>query len=167
LPSDVYFYPIGDKWIWGGSRQEGILNKKGCWEGLEYYQTTKIDNIDIPKPIIELNKEILNHSFGFDIQSTEDIRAFIGYRYSRKHTKHGLRIEAEERYGKNIIHNYGHGGAGVTLSWGCALKVLHLIDKITNRINLQERVSELKFSLRNLQPEYIYNTLDKHYKALV
>jgi hypothetical protein len=31
-----------------------------------------------------------------------------------------LRLEAETRDGGLVIHNYGHGGAGVTLSWGCA-----------------------------------------------
>jgi D-amino-acid oxidase len=37
----------------------------------------------------------------------------------------GVRIEREE--GKKIVHNYGHGGAGVLLSWGCAEEVVSLI----------------------------------------
>ncbi len=38
-----------------------------------------------------------------------------------------VRLEQELRAdGRRVIHNYGHGGAGVTLSWGCAEEVLEL-----------------------------------------
>ena len=37
-----------------------------------------------------------------------------------------VRLETERRRGGIIIHNYGHGGGGVTLSWGCA-------DEVTRR----------------------------------
>ena len=30
------------------------------------------------------------------------------------------RLESQERDGARIVHNYGHGGVGVMLSWGCA-----------------------------------------------
>lgn len=29
-----------------------------------------------------------------------------------------------------IIHNYGHGGSGVCLSWGCATEVCDIVQKI-------------------------------------
>lgn len=37
-----------------------------------------------------------------------------------------VRLEAEQRGEELVIHNYGHGGAGVTLSWGCAEEVREL-----------------------------------------
>jgi D-amino-acid oxidase len=43
-----------------------------------------------------------------------------------------VRLEAEQwAPGKLLIHNYGHGGAGVTLSWGCAAEVLRLVEGTT------------------------------------
>ena len=40
----------------------------------------------------------------------------------------GVRLEAERRPdGGTTIHDYGHGGAGWTLAWGCALEVRALV----------------------------------------
>jgi D-amino-acid oxidase len=39
-----------------------------------------------------------------------------------------IRLEREE--GPNrvpVVHNYGHGGSGITLSWGCAEETLSLV----------------------------------------
>ena len=39
----------------------------------------------------------------------------------------GPRIEAERRLGKTIVHHYGHGGSGWSLSWGSAQRALALV----------------------------------------
>ncbi|MFO1337099.1 MAG: FAD-dependent oxidoreductase [Burkholderiaceae bacterium] len=39
----------------------------------------------------------------------------------------GPRLEAERRHGKTIVHHYGHGGSGWSLSWGSAQAVLPLV----------------------------------------
>ena len=45
----------------------------------------------------------------------------------------GPRIEAEWRYGKTIIHHYGHGGSGWSLSWGSARVALPMIQAAKQR----------------------------------
>jgi D-amino-acid oxidase len=48
-----------------------------------------------------------------------------GHRVGLRPTRARVRLEREG----SIIHNYGHGGAGVTLSWGCALEVVRLVTR--------------------------------------
>jgi D-amino-acid oxidase len=45
----------------------------------------------------------------------------------RPFRRSGVRLERDRLGdGRAVIHNYGHGGAGFTLSWGCAREVLDL-----------------------------------------
>ena len=56
----------------------------------------------------------------------EIIEEYVGLRPARD----AIRLEIEDYSGKYIIHNYGHGGAGFTLSWGCAKDVLRLVETL-------------------------------------
>jgi D-amino-acid oxidase len=39
-----------------------------------------------------------------------------------------VRLEAETLPdGRPLVHDYGHGGSGFTLSWGCAEEVVRLV----------------------------------------
>jgi D-amino-acid oxidase len=53
------------------------------------------------------------------LAKTEELGVLVGLRPCRD----AVRLEQEEREGKLVVHNYGHGGSGVTLSWGCAEEV--------------------------------------------
>ena len=51
----------------------------------------------------------------------------LGERVGLRPARHGgPRVEAEAVPGGTIIHAYGHGGAGMTLSWGCADEIVRL-----------------------------------------
>ncbi len=52
------------------------------------------------------------------------VASSVGLRPGRS----AIRLEVEELNGRAVIHNYGHGGSGLTLSWGCAREVADLAD---------------------------------------
>jgi glycine/D-amino acid oxidase-like deaminating enzyme len=54
------------------------------------------------------------------------IREVVGLRPYRPE---GFKVEAERLGEKLIIHNYGHGGAGVTLSWGTASLAVDILSE--------------------------------------
>jgi D-amino-acid oxidase len=51
----------------------------------------------------------------------------LGTRVGLRPARPQVRLETEERDGCRVVHCYGHGGAGVTLSWGCADEVADLV----------------------------------------
>ena len=59
-----------------------------------------------------------------DLSDSQILRFVCGIRPCRTG---GLRLEIERVAGKHVVHNYGHGGAGVTLSWGCAREAAALV----------------------------------------
>ena len=76
----------------------------------------------------EDTKEILRKCAAIrpEFKNVEIISESVGLRPVRDE----IRLEAEDFSGKFVIHNYGHGGAGFTLSWGCAQDVVEIIEKL-------------------------------------
>ncbi|XP_043466406.1 D-aspartate oxidase [Leptopilina heterotoma] len=65
------------------------------------------------------------------LKTSEILTEWVGLRPGRPQ----IRLEVEFENNKNsqdfaIIHNYGHGGSGVTLCWGCALNVVEILKNL-------------------------------------
>ncbi|MDZ7689461.1 MAG: FAD-dependent oxidoreductase [Halobacteriales archaeon] len=118
----VYAYPRDDCLLLGGSEQEGD-EVDGEWVGEEAERVVSTDGVDVPARIVELNAELIESKCGVDISPLPK-RGRAGYRPYRRG---GVRIEKETYDGKEVVHNYGHGGAGVTLSWYSANRVYNLL----------------------------------------
>jgi D-amino-acid oxidase len=50
----------------------------------------------------------------------------VAHRVGVRPGRSAVRLEAEQRGQGVVVHCYGHGGAGITLSWGCAAEVAEL-----------------------------------------
>ena len=59
-----------------------------------------------------------------ELKEADIIEELVGLRPGRS----SVRLEKDMVSGKPLIHNYGHGGSGVTLSWGCAENVVELVN---------------------------------------
>lgn len=57
------------------------------------------------------------------------IETLVGLRPVRP----AVRVEAEQLGGALVVHNYGHGGNGVSLSWGCARQATTLVTTAPTR----------------------------------
>jgi D-amino-acid oxidase len=104
-PDDLtYFFPHGDVVVLGGTEQ------RGNWS-LEADPGTAariVSECAVIEPALRA-APVLEHR--------------VGLRPARPQ----VRLEAERSGELTIVHNYGHGGAGVTLSWGCAQDAAGLV----------------------------------------
>lgn len=100
----TYIYPRGADVVCGGTREH--------------------DDWEI-KPREDTARDILRRCALLEprVAGAEIISHGVGLRPSRP----SVRLEAEGR----VVHNYGHGGSGVTLSWGCADEVVGLVRRLT------------------------------------
>lgn len=136
IPADVYFYPRSDGWLLGGSRQEGTPEIGGNWNGVETIGDNHIKDhwkYGVPKAVWELNRELIMDITGNRVDIDNPLftsHSYLGYRFSRD----PIRLEQGHEIGdKLLFHNYGHGGAGYTLSWGCAYEILKMVEKETGK----------------------------------
>lgn len=56
------------------------------------------------------------------LAGAEVLEERVGLRPGRE----SVRLDVEEFKGARVIHNYGHAGCGVALSWGCAIEAAEL-----------------------------------------
>jgi D-amino-acid oxidase len=71
----------------------------------------------------------------------------IGHRVGLRPVRPLVRVEAEPSRGQPpdeplVVHNYGHGGAGITLSWGCARDAARLVTDALTAPESEPRVRE-------------------------
>lgn len=62
-----------------------------------------------------------------EIDPAFEIRTITGLRPFRSS---GFMVRREEREGKILVHNYGHGGGGMTLSWGSSHLALKQVESL-------------------------------------
>ena len=89
----------------------------------EYDKNIDLSNYQPVREMYDRCKEFLPMLKNSELDLSEPVR--VGLRPFRKGN---VRLDFEENH--KIIHNYGHGGAGVTFSWGCAQEVLEIINSI-------------------------------------
>ncbi|KAL7742057.1 hypothetical protein ACLKA6_018305 [Drosophila palustris] len=108
-----YIIPNTESVVLGGTHQENDYNMKIC----------PADKSFITDGCRRLLPGLAHAQHLFD---------WVGLRPGRME----VRLESERRGPKLLIHNYGHGGSGVTLAWGCAEDVLHLLlaDKTNSKL---------------------------------
>ncbi|KAL2153700.1 hypothetical protein VTH82DRAFT_4855 [Thermothelomyces myriococcoides] len=104
----------------GGGTILGGTYQKGNWEANPDPNTA----LRIMKRAVETHPELTG---GKGIEALDVIRHGVGLRPWREG---GVRIEKELIDGTWVVHNYGHAGWGYQGSYGCAERVVELVDEI-------------------------------------
>ena len=99
-PWIVYMFPHGDTVLLGGTNEEGRWDEE-------------------PDPAIA--ERIVAGCAAIDPRLRD--AEILGHRVGLRPYRPAVRLEPEPLGDGVLWHNYGHGGAGVSLSWGCAAAI--------------------------------------------
>jgi D-amino-acid oxidase len=110
----VYLFPHGDILVLGGTEVADDWN---------------------PQPVPAVADRILRDCAAVEPRVAS--AQVLGHRVGLRPFRPQVRLEAEppgaarasHAAGPAVVHNYGHGGAGVTLSWGCAREAAALVTR--------------------------------------
>ena len=100
VPELTYLLPQGDHVVLGGSADDD--------------RAERVADPAIAQRIVDRCVEIAPELRGARIRQ---------YRVGVRPTRPSIRVERDG----NVVHNYGHGGSGVSLSWGCAREVAAIV----------------------------------------
>ncbi|GIF20686.1 D-amino-acid oxidase [Actinoplanes tereljensis] len=100
----IYLLPQGDVLLLGGSAEPGVADPA-------------------PDPAVATAIQARCGDIFPEIRTAE----VLGHRGGIRPSRPKIRLELEEIDGRYIVHNYGHSGAGVSLSWGCADDVTAIV----------------------------------------
>jgi D-amino-acid oxidase len=105
----TYVVPRADDIVVGGTAQEGEWSRTPSPEDAE--------------AILARARRLVP-----ELEAAAVLRHRVGLRPARPQ----VRVERAARGGFSVVHCYGHGGAGVTLSWGTADEVVDLVSADPN-----------------------------------
>jgi D-amino-acid oxidase len=99
-PWITYMFPHGEQILLGGTNDEGNWDKD---------------------PKNDIAERIMANCSAIDprLRGAKILGHRVGFRPCRPE----VRLESEPLGGSVLWHNYGHGGGGVSLSWGCAAEI--------------------------------------------
>lgn len=103
-------------------RGENLLILGGIAEKDEWSIDINLTNYQPVREMYERCVEFMPALANMQIDITEPVR--VGLRPFR-----AANVRLDREQGRRILHNYGHGGAGVTFSWGCSKEITAMVNE--------------------------------------
>jgi D-amino-acid oxidase len=103
-PDLIAVYPHGSHLVLGGTAEPGRWDRE---------------------PSMKTGEEILARCL--KVEPRLAAARVVGHRVGLRPSRDTVRVERDPFAARPAYHNYGHGGAGVSLSWGCAEEIASMI----------------------------------------